>query len=72
MVKPMDETMPARVTEGVRQCPRGELLARIRQVEEAVARGTAQMRDFEMFVCCQKELLRREILYSSPERASKP
>ena len=56
----------------VQRYTRGELLARIAKVEEAVVRGTAQMRDFEMFVCCKEELLRREVLHSNPKRASKP
>ena len=49
--------------QGVRQLPKGELLVLIRQVEDAVHRGTAQMRDYETFVYCQEELARRELLY---------
>ena len=70
----LDEAEPneAGLGKPVWQCPRGELLARIAEVEEAVIRGTAQMRDFEIFVCCKEELLRREVLHSNPKRASKP
>ena len=49
--------------QGVRQLPESELLVLIRQVEDAVARGTAQMRDYETFVRCQEELARREFPY---------
>ena len=56
----------------VQRYTRGELLARIAKVEEAVMRGTAQMRDYELFVCCKEELLRREVLHSNSKRASKP
>lgn len=62
----------AELSEAVRRYPRGELLARIQKVEEAVVRGTAQMRDYETFVRCKEELMRREVLHSNPKRASKP
>ncbi len=55
------------------QClPKDDLLVLIHQVEEAVVRGTAQMRDYETFVRCQKELLRREFFHFERDKASKP
>ncbi len=51
------------LSESVQQLAKGELLVLIRQVEDAVHRGTAQMRDYETFVRCQEELARREFLY---------
>ena len=74
MVKHSDEKVSgvAELGEAVRQLPRRELLGRIRQVEDAVHRGTAQMRDYETFVSCQEELLRRELVHSSWSQASKP
>ena len=54
----------AETSRVIQRCPRSELLGRIRQVEEAVLRGTAQMQDYETFVCCKEELKRREILLS--------
>ena len=51
------------LSENVRQRTRDELLELIRQVEDAVHRGTAQMQDYETFVLCKRELTRREVSY---------
>ena len=60
----------AKLSDAVRRCPHSELLAHVRSVEEAVVRGTAQMRDYELFVRCKEELMRREF-HSNSKRASK-
>ena len=52
----------AELSGSVQHISKGDLLALIRRVEDAVFRGTAQMRDYETFVCCQEELMRREVL----------
>lgn len=64
------ESAGAELSGSVRHVSQGDLLALVRQVEEAVVRGTAQMRDYETFVRCQEELLRREFLHFEREQAS--
>ena len=68
MVKKTSEKTGGKIVEpslagAVQHMLRQDLLALIRQVEDAAHRGTAQMQDYEAFVLCQQELARREFLY---------
>ena len=43
-----------------------ELLAIIDHIEDAVARGAAQIQDYEAFILCKGELVRREQRQAAP------
>ena len=61
--KPGSEIVEPSLAGAVQHLLRQDLLTLICQVEDAVHRGTAQMRDYETFVLCKQELARREFLY---------
>ena len=68
MVKKISKKIGGKIVEpslagAVQHLLRQDLLTLICQVEDAVHRGTAQMRDYETFVLCKEELARREFLY---------
>ncbi len=46
--------------ESVEHLTRQELLGIVHYVENAVSRGTAQIRDYETFILCKAELIKRE------------
>ena len=63
MVERIDETDKNDVVGVLREAQQlstRQLLERIHQVEDAVARGTAQMRDYELFVRYKQELIERK------------
>ena len=57
------KTVEPSLAGAVQHLLRQDLLTLIRQIEDAVHRGTAQMHDYETFVLCKEELARRGFLY---------
>lgn len=69
MVQRVDKNIGENDVMGVlreaQQLTTRQLLELTHQVEDAVARGTAQMQDYEVFVCCKQELMEREFRHST-------
>ena len=69
MVQRVDKNLRENDVMGVlreaQQLTTRQLLELTHQVEDAVARGTAQMQDYEVFVLCKRELMEREFHHST-------
>ena len=69
MVQRVDKNLRENDVMGVlreaQQLTTRQLLELTHQVEDAVARGTAQMQDYEVFVRCKRELMEREFRHST-------
>ena len=69
MVQRMNENLSENdvmsVLREAQQLTTRQLLELTHQVEDAVARGTAQMQDYEVFVRCKRELMAREFRHTT-------